>query len=122
MLDAEYQAYRKIVTNDRRQRVATFLLLFVVLAAVLMSLVIVANTQKELVAQAQKDSRTRTEENRRYITCLLILPLAARDAHGQKYCFDSSDLPGGRQGLEFTPILVDADAGASADSPAAAQH
>jgi hypothetical protein len=104
--DLEYKAYERLVKNDKRQRVATFLLLVFVLAAVLVSLVVVAHNQQALVANAQRDGRTRTEENRRYITCLLILPLESRNPGGQKYCFDQSDLPGGRQPSEFTPIEV----------------
>src|SRR3954447_385714 len=105
--DAEYRAYERIVKNDRRQRVATFLLLIAVLTAVLASLIVVANNQRDLVADAQRDSRIRTDESRRYVTCLLILPLEARNVSGQRYCFDRSDLPGGRQPSEFTPLEVD---------------
>src|SRR4051794_6663277 len=119
--DTEYQAYLKIVKNDKRFRIAAFLLHVVVLAAVLLSLLVVANNQKNLVAVAQKDGRTRTEENRRYITCLLILPLEMRDPRGQKYCYDRSDLPGGRRASEFTPIEVDAADAATAKAPVVTQ-
>jgi hypothetical protein len=109
--DAETQALTSIIKNDRRQRVFIYALL-TLMAIVIISFVIgqvqrVLQQQQRLVAAAQANSRTRTEEFRRYITCIFIIPIDQRTVAAQRYCFKLSDLPGGRTENEFTPIEID---------------
>jgi hypothetical protein len=130
--DAESKALEAIIRNDARQRMFVYALLiaafvlfsFVVVSgknAIIKQIKSVTQSQAHIVEEAQKDKNIRTEESRRYITCLLTLTVTARDEAGQKYCYDQSDLPGGRTSKEFNPVTVDPNGAEDVTVPSAAK-
>ncbi len=122
--DTEYQAVSKLAKADRHFRYVQYLTagliaaLFMFAALRLIGLEAQFKAQRDQLAETAaslaKDSRTRDEEERRYITCLLLVPIEERSAAAQEDCFDFADLPGGLDARNFAPTTreqIDAAAG-----------
>ncbi len=122
--DTEYQAVSKLAKADRHFRYVQYLTagliaaLFMFAAIRLISMEQRFEDQRVAVIQTAErlasDGRIRDEEERRYITCLLLVPIEERSAAAQEDCFDFSDLPGGLDARNFAPTTreqIDAAAG-----------
>jgi hypothetical protein len=112
--DGEFIALDKLNQAERRYRGFLYVLACLVFLAFMYTAYTInqkfdeiTSKQQELVAKAQLDGRTRTEEFRRYITCIFIIPVEQRTPENQLFCYRKSDLPGGRTEKEFVPIEFD---------------
>ncbi len=108
--EAEAQAMRRLARADHRFRivqyfVAAFVAGVFMLAAV--RLFALESKLEGLLVAAERlaeDGRARVEEERRYITCLLLVPIQERSEQAQRDCFTFADLPGGLDELNFSPV------------------
>ncbi len=111
--ETEYEAVSRVVRADRHFRYVQYLTaaliaaLFMFGALRLIGLEAQFKQQRmELTRTAQalaQDGRTRDEEERRYITCLLLVPIESRSEAAQEDCFTYADLPGGLDKQNFAP-------------------
>ncbi len=122
--DTEYQAVSKLAKADRHFRYVQYLTAGLIAALFMFAALRLIGLEAQFTAQRKQltetasslaqDSRTRDEEERRYITCLLLVPIEERSAAAQEECFDFADLPGGLDARNFAPTTreqIDSAAG-----------
>lgn len=113
---AEYQALERVITADKRYRKFVYLLSFIFFAFVVWGgYAIQQNITRKLDAQIagakqrsaarEQESKTISRETIRYVTCIFVVPIAARDKATQERCFKAADLPGGLNRSDFSPIV-----------------
>ncbi len=117
-LQTETDAIRRLASADQHFRITQYLIAGLVAALFLFAafrlIAMEANFERQrqdiinTAAGLARESRTRDEEERRYITCLLLVPIAERSEQAQHNCFQFADLPGGLDERNFAPIDPDA--------------
>ena len=112
----EVETASKVVKTNRHYRQGLFALAIVFLAFFLFVAYVLLQNDKhaqgrtdQILAEAKRlsdDGRIRTQENYRYITCLLVHPIGTRTEELQRECFRQSDLPGGLTLEEFQAVSI----------------
>lgn len=107
-------ALGRIRRSDRRYQIVRLAIILGLLVVAGYSLFVIHRKIDSLVSradylvnQAIQEGKTRDREVVSYMTCFFTIPIEERDQEVIERCFEESDLPGGLERDDFSPVVLD---------------